>query len=160
MKQPNAGRKRNLAVVDPKHPEQNKNKEALIEANKKLNELDEKPPAHLPKYAKQLWKELAPELNKVGMVTSLDSTNFELFCMQYQEHRDAVNAIKKYGSVYEDSNGNLKKNPAVNVADTATKNLRSLGMILGIDYNSRSQNANTESDNNIDINEAMKAFGG
>ena len=29
MKQPNAGRKRNLAVVDPKHSEQNQNKKTI-----------------------------------------------------------------------------------------------------------------------------------
>ena len=34
-------------------------------------------------------------------------------------------------------------------------------MVLGIDFNSRSQLTDTKSeDNNIDIDEAMKAFGG
>ena len=161
MKQPNAGRKRNLAVVDNNKPDQAVHKNKLIKQNDKQEPFPIDPPSHLNKDARDLWKSLAPELIKMGLVTKSDQPNFEMFCTQYQEYREAYAAIKKHGTIYKDSNGNLRKNPAVNVLDTCTKNIRSLGMVLGIDFNSRSQLTDTKSeDNNIDIDEAMKAFGG
>jgi len=161
LKQVNAGRKRNLAVIDKNKPDQNVHKANLQKHNNRQNPFPINPPDHLNKYAKDLWESLAPELIKMGLVTESDQTNFEMFCTQYQQYREAYAAIKKYGTIYEDSNGNLKKNPAVNVLNTCTKNIRSLGIILGIAFNSRSQLIDTKKDSdNLDVNEAMKVFGG
>ncbi|WP_125589760.1 phage terminase small subunit P27 family [Companilactobacillus jidongensis] len=156
----NAGRKRNLKLVDPNHPEQNQRKEKLKAARKDIKEISNRPPRYMMDDAKALWKKLVPQLNKVGLVTTLDQTNLELFCTQYAEYKEANEQLKEYGSVYEDSNGNLKKNPAVNIIDICSKNMRTLGITLGIDFNSHSQLLDNEDDSDFDLEKAMKEFGG
>lgn len=159
----NSGRKRNLQVVDPRHPEQNQHKEELKESLKKIPKIPEAPPRYMMKDAKELWRILVPKLNKVGLVTSLDQTNLELFCTSYAEYRDGIRAVKRYGSVYMDDNGKLNKNPGVNIIDTASKTMRQLGVTLGIDFNSHSQSISVKGDSkddSIDLKSAMKMFGG
>ena len=75
---------------------------------------------------------------------------------------DAVNSISEHGQVYMDDNGNLKKNPAVGIVDNCSKALGSLGMTLGIDFNSYSQRigVNGNDSGNIDIQKELKKFGG
>ncbi len=158
----NAGRKPNLAVVDPRHPEQKARQTAVKQARKGLKKLPKRAPSYLMPEAKKLWKSLVPQLESVGLVSVLDQTNLELFCTQYAMYLDAVNSISEYGQVYMDENGNLKKNPAVGIVDNCSKTLRSLGMTLGIDFNSHSQRigVNGNDTGNIDIQKELKKFGG
>lgn len=158
----NAGRKPNLAVVDPKHPEQKARQTAVKQARKGLKKLPKRAPSYLMPEAKKLWKSLVPQLESVGLVSVLDQTNLELFCTQYAMYLDAVNSISEHGQVYMDDNGNLKKNPAVGIVDNCSKTLRSLGMTLGIDFNSHSQRigVNGNDSGNIDIQKELKKFGG
>ncbi|MDT6953591.1 phage terminase small subunit P27 family [Companilactobacillus alimentarius] len=158
----NAGRKPNLAVVDPKHPEQKARQTAVKQARKGLKKLPKRAPSYLMPEAKKLWKSLVPQLESVGLVSVLDQTNLELFCTQYAMYLDAVNSISEHGQVYMDENGNLKKNPAVGIVDNCSKTLRSLGMTLGIDFNSHSQRigVNGNDSGNIDIQKELKKFGG
>ena len=158
----NAGRKPNLAVVDPRHPDQKVRQTAVKEARKDLKKLPKIAPKYLMPEAKKLWKSLIPQLESVGLVTVLDQTNLELFCTQYAEYLEAVESIKKYGSVYMSDKGELKKNPSVTIIDNCSKSLRSLGMTLGIDFSSHAQHMDVlgADSNKTDINEAMKQFGG
>ncbi|APX72476.1 phage terminase small subunit P27 family [Companilactobacillus allii] len=158
----NAGRKPNLAVVDPRHPEQKARQTAVKQARKGLKKLPKRAPSYLMPEAKKLWKTLVPKLESVGLVSVLDQTNLELFCTQYAMYLDAVNSISEHGQVYMDENGNLKKNPAVGIVDNCSKALRSLGMTLGIDFNSYSQRigVNGNDSNSIDIQKELKKFGG
>lgn len=158
----NAGRKPNLAVVDPRHPEQKARQTAVKQARKGLKKLPKRAPSYLMPEAKKLWKSLVPQLESVGLVSVLDQTNLELFCTQYAMYLDAVNSILEHGQVYMDENGNLKKNPAVGIVDNCSKTLRSLGMTLGIDFNSHSQRigVNGNDSGNIDIQKELKKFGG
>jgi len=158
----NAGRKPNLAIVDPKHPEQKARQTAVKQARKGLKRLPKRAPSYLMPEAKKLWKSLVPQLESVGLVSVLDQTNLELFCTQYAMYLDAVNSIAEHGQVYMDENGNLKKNPAVGIVDNCSKTLRSLGMTLGIDFNSHSQRigVNGKKDDDIDIQKELKKFGG
>lgn len=158
----NAGRKPNLAIVDPKHPEQKARQTAVKQARKGLKKLPKRAPSYLMPEAKKLWKSLVPQLESVGLVSVLDQTNLELFCTQYAMYLDAVNSISEHGQVYMDDNGNLKKNPAVGIVDNCSKTLRSLGMTLGIDFNSHSQRigVNGNDTGNIDIQKELKKFGG
>ena len=158
----NAGRKPNLAVVDPRHPEQKARQTAVKQARKGLKKLPKRAPNYLMPEAKKLWKTLVPQLESVGLVSVLDQTNLELFCTQYAEYIEAVESVKEHGTVYMNQDGGLKKNPSVNIIDNCSKALRSLGMTLGIDFNSYSQRigVNGNDSGNIDIQKELKKFGG
>lgn len=52
-----------------------------------------RPPSHLNKYAKRLWKQLAPHLVDQGLLTELDVFTLELLCDSYGLYMDARDAI-------------------------------------------------------------------
>ncbi len=52
-----------------------------------------KPPRELNRWARRLWKDLAPELQRQRLLTSLDLATLELLCASYgfyHECRDAI----------------------------------------------------------------------
>jgi len=52
-----------------------------------------KPPSHLGKFGKKLWKRLAPELIEEGLLTVLDNQALELLCETYDQYRQAHEAV-------------------------------------------------------------------
>lgn len=52
-----------------------------------------KPPSHLGKYGKKLWKKLAPQLVEQGLLTVLDNQALELLCETYDQYRQAHEAV-------------------------------------------------------------------
>lgn len=55
-----------------------------------------KPPAGLNRWAKKLWKQLAPALIDNGVLTEIDLPAFEACCMQYGLYRELLDAITHY----------------------------------------------------------------
>jgi P27 family predicted phage terminase small subunit len=51
-----------------------------------------KPPSHLNRYAKKLWKSLAAELVDKGLLTVIDLAALEVCCAAYGEYRAAYDA--------------------------------------------------------------------
>lgn len=52
-----------------------------------------RPPSHLSKYAKKLWKQLAGELVEKGILTVLDTAALEACCEAYGQYRMAHEAV-------------------------------------------------------------------
>ena len=61
------------------------------------------PPPHLQGYAKEAWLELAPELHKLNLLTTLDVGPFSVYCAAYAMWRQADEAIKEMAK--QDSRG-------------------------------------------------------
>lgn len=54
-----------------------------------------KPPSYLGKYAKKLWKQLAPELYDAGILTVVDLPALEMCCDAYGQFRELRDAIHR-----------------------------------------------------------------
>ncbi len=80
-------------------------------------------PNNLSKVARQEWKRLAPELDKLGLITRIDMTAFVCYCESYSTFVAARNAIKIDGMTVK-VNGLLKKNPAVSIMNDASRLMR------------------------------------
>lgn len=52
-----------------------------------------KPPAHLGKYGKKKWKDLAGRLSEEGLLTVLDVEALEMLCEMYDQYRAAKDAV-------------------------------------------------------------------
>jgi P27 family predicted phage terminase small subunit len=70
-----------------RNPEQEPEPPALHEAPK--------PPSHLGRYGKRLWKSFSRELADQGLLTLLDTVALELVCEQYDQYRQAHDAVYK-----------------------------------------------------------------
>ena len=64
-----------------------------------------KPPSHLGKYAKKRWKSLTAEFVEIGMLTVLDLQALEILCEQYDQYRQAHDAVYRY----RDDEGKLRR---------------------------------------------------
>lgn len=90
-----------------------------------------KPPGWLGRYGKALWKRLAPELEQLGILSSIDLMAFEALCGAYDRWRDAEQQIKVHGKVYT-KDGIARLRPEVRIAEVARKELRQLATEFGL----------------------------
>jgi len=79
-------------------------------------------PSWLPTKAKRRWAELAPKLEKLGLLREIDGDEFARYCLYTIRQREAEEDIKKRGLLVPGAvPGTMVKNPAVQIArDYAT----------------------------------------
>lgn len=66
--------------------------------------------------ALDVWNQLAPDLEKTGVLTPWDVEHFAVFCDAVINHRRASEEVHKHGLLVYGAKGNLVRNPAVQVA--------------------------------------------
>lgn len=168
-----AGRKRKLNVGKNDRPYQKRQAKKFKKLNKDLKPVQPTPPAHLDKHGKWLWRQIVPELRKIGNVRYLDQLNIANLCSAYSDFRTAEAEIAKNGPyalvlveqpkviTYKNSKGKeaqkiikvtrlapdkSKANPMFAVKNTAERTMKTLCADLGMSFNARAA-ANIESEN-------------
>lgn len=168
-----AGRKRKLNVGDGDRPYQKRQSKKFKEMNKDLKEVQPTPPSHLDKHGKWLWRQIVPELQKIGNIKYLDQLNLAALCSAYSDFRTAEEEIAKDGPyplayievpqvmTYKNAKGKevqkivkvtkqvqdkTKPNPMFSVKNTAERIMKTLCADLGMSFNARAA-ANIESEN-------------
>lgn len=168
-----AGRKRKLNVGDDDRPYQKRQSKKFKEMNKTLKEVQPTPPSHLDKHGKWLWRQIVPELQKIGNIKYLDQLNLAALCSAYSDFRTAEEEIAKDGPypkvlievpqvmTYKNAKGKTvqkvvkvtkevqdksKSNPMFAIKNTAERTMKTLCADLGMSFNARAA-ANIESEN-------------
>jgi P27 family predicted phage terminase small subunit len=72
------------------------------------------PPKELPALARQKWKELAPKLYNLGLLTEIDYDAFSALCILYSKYAEAEK-VATLGIVRTNS-GYVTQNPMINVS--------------------------------------------
>lgn len=167
-----AGRKRKLNATDGDQAYQKRQTKKFKDMNKKLKEVQKTPPSHLDAHGKWLWRQIVPELVKVGNVKYLDQLNLENLCSSYSDYRTAEEEIAKIGpytmtlidvtQIIEYTNAKGKKvqkpvkvtkeiqdksrpNPMYAIKNNAERTIKTLCADLGMSFNARAA-ANIESE--------------
>lgn len=110
------------------------------------------PPKYLGTEAKAVWRKIVPFLEDEGKVKRIDANLVEIYCTQYELYRDSYEHIRKHGeatAIYkslQNSSGEIigkdfvawKKNPMVQINDSAAKAMIKVGAELGLSPKSRS----------------------
>lgn len=121
------------------------NKVTNLKNDNELADLQVTPPRHLSADAKRLYRNLYPELKKLGKVKAIDLVNLEQYCNFYAIYLEAEAYVIKNGSYLLgddiDENGNeakipYKRSPAAIQLDNCVKNLGVLGKALGLSFDS------------------------
>jgi len=108
--------------------------------------MDLKCPDWLLAEAKEEWKRLAPELERIGLLTIIDKAAFEGYCQSYAKWKKAEKFLKKHGMTIKipqkNEYGNvvsfqLKKFPEVSIANECLKQIRSFATEFGLTPSSR-----------------------
>lgn len=168
-----AGRKRKLNVGDNDRAYQKRQSKKFKELNKDLRDVQPTPPSHLDKHGKWLWRQIVPELTKIGNVKYLDQLNIANLCSAYSDFRTAEEQIAKDGPypkvlievpqvmTYKNAKGKTvqkvvkvtkevqdksKSNPMFAIKNTAERTMKTLCADLGMSFNARAA-ANIESEN-------------
>ena len=76
-------------------------------------------PSWLSPVAKRHWRELAPELERIGVLTTIDVGAFAGLCESWAQYRDASEFLHKHGAVYKTPKGGLARAPQVAIARDA-----------------------------------------
>lgn len=77
------------------------------------------PPVFLCPFARSEWDRVTGELEKVGMLTRMDSSALEAYCVVYGRWVEAEMVLKDKGVLIKDTNGSIKTSPLLSVANQA-----------------------------------------
>lgn len=97
--------------------------------------------------AKQEWARVAPELNRLGLLTMVDRTALAAYCQSYAKWKQAEEFIKKHGTVYRmvkvDNDGRKyvysQQHAEVGIANQCLKQIRAFCAEFGLTPASRAR---------------------
>lgn len=94
-------------------------------------------PEWIGDYGRALWETIVPQLCTEKILAATDIQNVEVYCMAYQQFREAEDHIKTHGLVVEGATGGPIKNPSVTAKNEAIRQMATYGGMLGLDPSSR-----------------------
>jgi P27 family predicted phage terminase small subunit len=83
------------------------------------------------------WKRLAPELQRLGLLTSGDYAAFCCLCSAWSDLVEARKDIKENGSTYTTDKGNTVQRPSVGMKNQALKQIKDFAVQFGMTPSAR-----------------------
>lgn len=128
----------------------NPGKRPLPENEPKPRPIAPKPPAWLDPEARKEWKRVAPELERLGLLTCVDGAALETYCQHYaimvRALKELKQHVKEHGTImvtYTNKAGaeNVVPHPAIKVANEAAKVMRAFALEFGLTPSARARMA-------------------
>jgi P27 family predicted phage terminase small subunit len=83
------------------------------------------------------WNRVAPELLRLGLLTTLDRAVLAAYCEAVADLQDATETLARKGSTIEAGNGTTIAHPAVAMKQGATKRVKDLAAEFGFSPSAR-----------------------
>lgn len=96
-------------------------------------------PSWLDKEAKREWKRVAPELERLGLLTIVDGAALAAYCQAYVRWKQAEEIIKREGMTVTTETGYIMPHPAVKIAEKAQQLIKAFCAEFGLTPSSRSR---------------------
>ena len=96
-------------------------------------------PAWLEPEAKKEWRRLAPALEAMGILTTVDISAFAGYCQAYARWKEAEEFISKHGSIFQTPSGYVQQVPQVSIAQQNLKIMQSFCSEFGLTPATRSR---------------------
>jgi P27 family predicted phage terminase small subunit len=145
----NAGRKPKPTALHVINGNPSKiNLEARQKAEPQFSKVAPDCPEFLDQYAREEWQRMAPELERLGLLTYADLAAFAAYCANYSIWRQADEMVRKDGMVVKvvalDRDGEIKyesirKHPAVSIRSDAFEKMKAFLIEFGFTPASRSR---------------------
>lgn len=74
----------------------------------------------------------------MGLLTAADAVPFEGYCTAYARWLEAQEEITRHGSIYKDSEGRIRPNPYIAIANQQMREIKSLAAEFGLTPSNRS----------------------
>lgn len=94
-------------------------------------------PSWLEPTAKKEWKRVAPELERLGLLTMVDGAALAAYCQAFARWQAAEREVSKLGSTYMTSLGRLAPRPEVAIARQMMAQLRAFCAEFGLTPSAR-----------------------
>ena len=101
--------------------------------------LASKPPSYLDRKAKRHWRDMAPALKELGLLTDVDKDMFAAYCTAYSRWREAEDIIEKEGLTFTNDKGEIKRRPETTIAKEQMMIYKALAAEFGLTPSSRSR---------------------
>jgi len=124
-----------------------KNKNRINKREPQPSELETTPPKHLSPEAKNEWKRIYPELQRMGLMACVDRAALAAYCQAYGRWVKYEKIVADKGELYQTQSGNIITSPALWVANKALEQMHKFLTEFGLTPASRSR---------IQINPAKK----
>lgn len=117
------------------------------ERRSRINENEPKPstrstppacPQWLRPEARRVWKRLAPDLRRRGVLTEWDREAFAVYCEAVVHHRQACEILDASAVIIRGAQGNLVKNPLLQVIRDQAAIIRAFSQEFGLTPSARS----------------------
>lgn len=96
-------------------------------------------PMWLEPEAKKEWRRLAPALESMGILTTVDITAFAGYCQAYARWKEAEEFISQHGSIFQTPSGYVQQVPQVSIAQQNLKIMQSFCSEFGLTPATRSR---------------------
>ena len=114
---------------------------------RKLNSSEPQPDKTMPEVPEALsdeasaqWELVAPQLHSMGVLTRIDSTALEMYCVAFGNWRDAQAKIQQFGPLIKsEKTGFFTQSPYMQIANKAFEQMRAMISEFGMTPSSRSR---------------------
>lgn len=107
------------------------------------------PPPSLDALARKEWARLAPEMERIGLLTSGDVAGFAAYCSAYSRWQKAETALNKMlektedtllgGMAFKTRTGGMASNPLIRIANSSMEIMLKAASEFGLTPSSRSR---------------------
>lgn len=121
----------------------------VIEGNKGKKKLPHNRPSFRPKAprcpswldrtARREWRRLAPQLEKMRLLTEGDLAAFACYCKAYSDLQKAEEIMRTEGRIFTTEKGYMMPHPAVAMANQAMKSIKDFAIQFGFTPSARSR---------------------
>lgn len=98
------------------------------------------PPDWLDPNARMKWEEVAPELERIGVLTRIDGAALSAYCTSYARWVRAERVLSEKGETYESGGRHgrqIKTRPEVRIAEDSLRTLKMFAEQLGLTPSAR-----------------------
>ena len=97
-------------------------------------------PKSLEPEAKKAWRRLAPQLERMGVLTEVDRDAFAAYCTAYARWKEAEDFMTEHRTtIFKTPSGYYQQLPQVSIAQSYLKIMNNLGTQFGLTPASRSR---------------------
>jgi P27 family predicted phage terminase small subunit len=96
-------------------------------------------PADLDAYGQQGWTEFLRDVDRLGLLSTVDGHSARIYAIAYSRHRHAQKAIEADGLVIDGPQNSRRINPAVKIAEAAERCMINVLSLYGLSPSDRSR---------------------
>lgn len=131
--------------------EGNPGKRPLNQNEPKPKPLAPKCPSWLDREAKREWKRVAPELERLGLLTVVDGAALAAYCQAYARWVKAEKILQEKGLTFETPNGYEQQRPEVSIANKSMQIIRAFCAEFGLTPSARARMTLPDEDDGDDF---------